>query len=70
MLVVVDAAYFECVEADSDCPNMLRWFDRFSNLIRDPHLLQGLRAGGIKDRLRGLKTAPCRIYSIECVSAV
>ncbi len=50
VLVVVDEAYFEYVEADSDCPNTLRWFDRFPNLIvtrtfSKAYGLAGLRVG-------------------------
>ncbi|MBK8751186.1 MAG: histidinol-phosphate transaminase [Candidatus Competibacteraceae bacterium] len=50
VLVVVDEAYFEYVEADADCPNTLRWFDRFPNLIvtrtfSKAYGLAGLRVG-------------------------
>ncbi|HRD50444.1 MAG TPA: histidinol-phosphate transaminase [Candidatus Contendobacter sp.] len=50
VLVVVDEAYFEYVEADSDCPDTLRWFDRFPNLIvtrtfSKAYGLAGLRVG-------------------------
>lgn len=33
VIVVVDEAYFEYVEAEADCPNALCWLDRFPNLI-------------------------------------
>lgn len=50
VIVVVDEAYFEYVEADVDCPNALRWLDRFPNLIvtrtfSKAYGLAGLRVG-------------------------
>ncbi|MDS4042411.1 MAG: histidinol-phosphate transaminase [Candidatus Competibacter sp.] len=50
VIVVVDEAYFEYVEADADCPNALRWLDRFPNLIvartfSKAYGLAGLRVG-------------------------
>ena len=50
VIVVVDEAYFEYVEADADCPNALLWLDRFSNLIvtrtfSKAYGLAGLRVG-------------------------
>jgi histidinol-phosphate aminotransferase len=50
VIVVVDEAYFEYVEAEADCPNALRWLDRFPNLIvtrtfSKAYGLAGLRVG-------------------------
>ena len=50
VIVVVDEAYFEYVEAEMDCPNALRWLDRFPNLIvtrtfSKAYGLAGLRVG-------------------------
>ncbi|MFO1424898.1 MAG: histidinol-phosphate transaminase [Candidatus Competibacteraceae bacterium] len=50
VIVVVDEAYFEYVEADADCPNALRWLDRFPNLVvtrtfSKAYGLAGLRVG-------------------------
>ncbi len=50
VIVVVDEAYGEYVEADADCPNALRWLDRFPNLIvtrtfSKAYGLAGLRVG-------------------------
>ncbi len=50
VIVVVDEAYFEYVEAEADCPNALCWLDRFPNLIvtrtfSKAHGLAGLRVG-------------------------
>ncbi len=50
VIVVVDEAYFEYVEVETDCPNALRWFDRFPNLVvtrtfSKAYGLAGLRVG-------------------------
>lgn len=50
VMVVVDEAYGEYVEAAADCPNALRWLDRFPNLIitrtfSKAYGLAGLRVG-------------------------
>jgi len=50
VLVVVDEAYGEYVDAEADCPNALRWLDRFPNLIitrtfSKAYGLAGLRVG-------------------------
>ena len=50
VIVVVDEAYFEYVEADADCPNALRRLVRFPNLIvartfSKAYGLAGLRVG-------------------------
>ena len=50
VIVVVDEAYGEYVEAEADCPNALRWLDRFPNLIvtrtfSKAYGLAGLRVG-------------------------
>ncbi|MDS4021566.1 MAG: histidinol-phosphate transaminase [Candidatus Competibacter sp.] len=50
VIVVVDEAYGEYVDADADCPNALRWLDRFPNLIvtrtfSKAYGLAGLRVG-------------------------
>ena len=50
VIVVVDEAYGEYVEAEADCPNALRWLDRFPNLIvtrtfSKVYGLAGLRVG-------------------------
>lgn len=50
VIVVVDEAYFEYVEVEMDCPNALRWFDRFPNLVvtrtfSKAYGLAGLRVG-------------------------
>jgi len=50
VIVVVDEAYFEYVEAEADCPNALNWLDRFPNLIvtrtfSKAYGLAGLRVG-------------------------
>ncbi len=50
VIAVVDEAYFEYVEADADCPNALRWLDRFPNLVvtrtfSKAYGLAGLRVG-------------------------
>jgi histidinol-phosphate aminotransferase len=50
VIVVVDEAYFEYVEAEMDCPDALRWLDRFPNLIvtrtfSKAYGLAGLRVG-------------------------
>ena len=50
VIVVVDEAYFEYVEAGIDCPDALRWLDRFPNLVvtrtfSKAYGLAGLRVG-------------------------
>ena len=50
VMVVVDEAYGEYVEATADCPNALHWLDRFPNLIitrtfSKAYGLAGLRVG-------------------------
>ena len=50
VIVVVDEAYGEYVEVEADCPNALRWLDRFPNLIvtrtfSKAYGLAGLRVG-------------------------
>jgi histidinol-phosphate aminotransferase len=50
VIVVVDEAYFEYVEADADCPNALRWLECFPNLVvtrtfSKAYGLAGLRVG-------------------------
>lgn len=50
VLVVMDEAYSEYVEASADCPDTLRWLDRFPNLIvtrtfSKAYGLAGLRVG-------------------------
>ena len=50
VIVVVDEAYGEYVEAAADCPNALPWLDRFPNLIitrtfSKAYGLAGLRVG-------------------------
>ncbi|HRD65190.1 MAG TPA: histidinol-phosphate transaminase [Candidatus Competibacter sp.] len=50
VIVVVDEAYFEYVEAEMDCPSALRWIDRFPNLVvtrtfSKAYGLAGLRVG-------------------------
>jgi histidinol-phosphate aminotransferase len=50
VIVVLDEAYFEYVEAETDCPDALRWLDRFPNLIvtrtfSKAYGLAGLRVG-------------------------
>ncbi|MDG4555562.1 MAG: histidinol-phosphate transaminase [Candidatus Competibacter sp.] len=50
VIVVVDEAYHEYVETETDCPNALRWLDRFPNLIvtrtfSKAYGLAGLRVG-------------------------
>ncbi len=50
VIVVVDEAYHEYVEAEADCPNALNWLDRFPNLIvtrtfSKAYGLAGLRVG-------------------------
>ncbi len=50
VIVVVDEAYLEYVEDHMDCPNALRWLDRFPNLIitrtfSKIYGLAGLRVG-------------------------
>ena len=50
VIVVVDEAYGEYVEAEADCPDALRWLDRFPNLIvtrtfSKVYGLAGLRVG-------------------------
>ena len=50
VLVVVDEAYGEYVDAEADCPTALRWLDRFPNLIvtrtfSKAYGLAGLRVG-------------------------
>ncbi len=50
VIVVLDEAYFEYVEPAMDCPNALRWLDRFPNLVvtrtfSKAYGLAGLRVG-------------------------
>ena len=50
VIVVVDEAYVEYVEAEADCPNALHWLSRFPNLIvtrtfSKAYGLAGLRVG-------------------------
>ena len=50
VIVVVDEAYGEYVSPEADCPNALRWIDRFPNLIvtrtfSKAYGLAGLRVG-------------------------
>jgi histidinol-phosphate aminotransferase len=50
VIVVVDEAYGEYVDAEADCPNALHWLDRFPNLIvtrtfSKAYGLAGLRVG-------------------------
>lgn len=50
VMVVVDEAYFEYVEAEADCPDALQWLERFPNLIvtrtfSKAYGLAGLRVG-------------------------
>jgi histidinol-phosphate aminotransferase len=50
VIVVVDEAYGEYVDAEADCPNALRWLERFPNLIvtrtfSKAYGLAGLRVG-------------------------
>lgn len=50
VIIVVDEAYFEYVEAEADCPNTLHWLDRFPNLVvtrtfSKAYGLAGLRVG-------------------------
>jgi histidinol-phosphate aminotransferase len=50
VIVVMDEAYFEYVEVETDCPSALRWLDRFPNLVvtrtfSKAYGLAGLRVG-------------------------
>lgn len=50
VIVVIDEAYGEYVDAEADCPNALYWFDRFPNLVvtrtfSKAYGLAGLRVG-------------------------
>ena len=50
VVVIVDEAYGEYVDAEADCPNALRWLERFPNLIvtrtfSKAYGLAGLRVG-------------------------
>ncbi|PIE83599.1 MAG: histidinol-phosphate transaminase [Candidatus Contendobacter odensis] len=50
VLVVLDEAYFEYVDATADCPNALYWLNRFPNLVvtrtfSKAYGLAGLRVG-------------------------
>ncbi|MFO1420506.1 MAG: histidinol-phosphate transaminase [Candidatus Competibacteraceae bacterium] len=79
VIVVVDEAYFEYVEADADCPNALRWLDRFPNLIvtrtfSKAYGLAGLRVGyavshpQVADLLNRVRE-PFNVNSVALVAA-
>ena len=79
VIVVVDEAYGEYVEAEADCPNALRWLDRFPNLIvtrtfSKAYGLAGLRVGyavshpSIADLLNRVRE-PFNVNSLALVAA-
>jgi histidinol-phosphate aminotransferase len=79
VIVVVDEAYGEYVEAEADCPNALRWLDRFPNLIvtrtfSKAYGLAGLRVGyavshpQIADLLNRVRE-PFNVNSLALVAA-
>lgn len=79
VIVVVDEAYGEYVEAEADCPNALRWLDRFPNLIvtrtfSKAYGLAGLRVGyavshaPIADLLNRVRE-PFNVNSLALVAA-
>lgn len=79
VIVVVDEAYGEYVEAEADCPNALRWHDRFPNLIvtrtfSKAYGLAGLRVGyavshpSIADLLNRVRE-PFNVNSLALVAA-
>jgi len=79
VIVVVDEAYGEYVEAEADCPNALRWHDRFPNLIvtrtfSKAYGLAGLRVGyavshpQIADLLNRVRE-PFNVNSLALVAA-
>ncbi|MFO7642139.1 MAG: histidinol-phosphate transaminase [Candidatus Competibacteraceae bacterium] len=79
VIVVVDEAYGEYVEAEVDCPNALRWLDRFPNLIvtrtfSKAYGLAGLRVGyavshaPIADLLNRVRE-PFNVNSLALVAA-
>jgi histidinol-phosphate aminotransferase len=79
VIVVVDEAYGEYVEAEADCPNALRWLDRFPNLIvtrtfSKAYGLAGLRVGyavshpSVADLLNRVRE-PFNVNSLALVAA-
>lgn len=79
VIVVVDEAYLEYVEADMDCPNALNWFDRFPNLVvtrtfSKAYGLAGLRVGyaisqpAVADLLNRVRE-PFNVNSLALVAA-
>ena len=79
VIVVVDEAYGEYVEAEADCPNALRWHDQFPNLIvtrtfSKAYGLAGLRVGyavshpQIADLLNRVRE-PFNVNSLALVAA-
>jgi histidinol-phosphate aminotransferase len=79
VIVVVDEAYFEYVEPETDCPNALRWLDRFPNLVvthtfSKAYGLAGLRVGyavshpAIADLLNRVRQ-PFNVNSLALVAA-
>ena len=79
VIVVVDEAYGEYVDADADCPNALRWLDRFPNLIvtrtfSKAYGLAGLRVGyavshpQVADLLNRVRE-PFNVNSVALVAA-
>ncbi len=79
VIVVVDEAYGEYVEAEADCPKALRWLDRFPNLIvtrtfSKVYGLAGLRVGyavshpQIADLLNRVRE-PFNVNSLALVAA-
>lgn len=79
VIVVVDEAYFEYVEPEIDCPNALRWLDRFPNLVvtrtfSKAYGLAGLRVGyavshsAIADLLNRVRQ-PFNVNSLALVAA-
>lgn len=79
VIVVVDEAYLEYVEADMDCPNALSWFDRFPNLVvtrtfSKAYGLAGLRVGyavsqpAVADLLNRVRE-PFNVNSLALVAA-
>ena len=79
VIVVVDEAYFEYVEADADCPTVLPWLERFANLVvtrtfSKAYGLAGLRVGyavsqpAIADLLNRVRE-PFNVNSLALVAA-
>lgn len=80
VIVVVDEAYGEYVDAEADCPNALRWLGRFPNLIvtrtfSKAYGLAGLRVGyavsspPVADLLNRVRQ-PFNVNSLALVAAV